>query len=543
MSLDIRIEPFRAPPLARDYVAGSDALAPFYAGHPGDLEAYRRKADEVDRRLGAEGRSRAAQAIRTTSPASAAALERLVSEGGFFVTTGQQAGLFGGPLYTIHKILSAVRLAGALQAGLGRPVLPLFWVASDDHDWAEVRHTELLDTDNRLVRIALPEGDAEAQPPMSRRLLGPDVERAIEQLEATLPPTDFAPELLERVRRAYTPGQTVAGAFADLVADLFAPFDLLLVDAADPALKRLAAPTLRRELESGAAHEEVLRAQTERLSGAGYDAQVPILPSASNVFLDDEPAGRERLVREDGRFHLRRSGRAWDADELLALLESAPARFSPNVLLRPVVESAALPTLAYVAGPGELAYWGQIGCLFRAHEVAPPLVFPRFSALLVESKVAKVLAKLEVAPTDFAQPPHELAARVLREGLPEDVTHALAELRRAVGEGWGRLDAAARAIDPTLKGPIGSARGSAFHDIEQAEKKIVQHVKMQREVELEQLRKAGANLYPDGVPQERILNGLHYLARYGPELLARLAEAMEVRLEAHGGAWRGVECP
>lgn len=542
MSLEIRIEGVSGPQLVSDYLAGREALAPFFAGFPWDPEAYRRKAEEVEGRFDRSARARMAEAIRPASPRAAERLARLVDEGGVLVTTGQQAGLFGGPLFTVHKALSAVRLAEALEGVLGRPALPLFWVASDDHDWDEVRRTAVLDVDNRLRRLELPASPDGASPPMSRRPLGEDVEPTLAQLRGALPDTDFSGELLEALRRAYRPERTVAAAFADLLVDLLAPFDVLLVDSAHPRVKELAVPVLLRELEGSEAHEERLRRQTERLRAAGYHAQVPILPGATNVFLDEEEGGRERLIREDGRLVLRRSGRPRAAGDVLARVEREPERFSPNVLLRPVVETAIFPTVAYVAGPGELSYFAQIGCLFRDHGFQPPLVFPRFSVTLIEGKVRKVLDKFDLPPEELAHPMHEVAGRILRDDLPEPVREAVGGLRRSIGEGYGRLESAARGIDPTLKGPIGSARGAAFHELEQVERKIVHHLKVRREVELEQLEKAAANLFPEGQPQERILNPFQYLVRYGRGLLAEVATRLEVRLDRPLPRWRGPEC-
>ncbi|MBI4409706.1 MAG: bacillithiol biosynthesis cysteine-adding enzyme BshC [Gemmatimonadetes bacterium] len=539
-SLEIHVGRLAAPALVRDYHAGAAALAPFYTGSPWDPEAYQRKAEEVSLRFDAGRRQRMAAAVRPTTPAAARRLERLRSGDGVFVTTGQQAGLFTGPLYTIYKIMSAIRLAGVLERVLDRPVAPLFWVASDDHDWEEASQIEVLSPDLDLRRVALSSA-AEVPRSMARIPLDDTIEETVLGLARALPDTEFTPALLERLRAAYRPGQSMAGAFSELVADLFRPFDLLIVDAADPVIKELAADVLTRELEQSAQHELLLAEQTARLQTAGYHAQVTIGAGASNLFYEDAQSGRDRLLREDGAWRLRRSKRTFTEPELRALIEREPGRFSPNVLLRPVVESSVFPTVAYVAGPAELGYYAQVGCLFRAHGIEMPLVFPRASLTLVEGKVRKVLDKFGLEVDDFRRPARELMDAP-GDGLPVEITATLAELRRRIEDGYRQLTEGSRAIDATLEKPLAGARNSSLLQLEEAEKKIGQHWKRRNSVALDQLEKARLNLFPGGQPQERVFNVFQYLARYGPALLGALLEAVHIEMGDAVPGWAGVRC-
>jgi bacillithiol biosynthesis cysteine-adding enzyme BshC len=283
-------------------------------------------------------------------------------------------------------------------------------------------------------------------------------------------------------------------------------------------------------------------AQTERLLGAGYPALVSVAAGASNVFRQDE-LGRDRLVRQGAGWLLRRSRRRLDHAELLRELEQRPEAFSPNVLLRPVVESALFPTLAYVGGPAETSYFAQIGCLFHEHGIAPPLVHPRLGVTLVEGKVRKVLERFSLGSEDVRRPFEEVAAQLVRDQVPDEVSEALAALRNALQAGYARLGEAATPIDPTLRGPITGARNQALAQTAELEKKIRQHLRQQNETRLEQLRKAAANLYPEGVPQERLLNVYPYLVRYGPGLIDAIRERIPARLGPAGPAgWDGLRC-
>jgi bacillithiol biosynthesis cysteine-adding enzyme BshC len=540
LGLEILAGELRGNQLIEDYIRGVSRLAPFYAGWPWDPAPYRTKLADVDRRFGADERCRLADIITATTPASRERLQGIVDGDGVVVTTGQQPSLFGGPLYTIYKVLTAVKLAAALEGLLGRPVSTLFWIASNDHDWQEANHAAVIDAAGSLRRIEVKD---DGGPPVSmhRRVLDDAIERALDELTQVLPGTEFTPALLERLRSAYTPGRSMARAFTADVTALFEPLDLLIADASNPALLRAARPVLERELEQCAQSAALLARQSQRLVDAGYHAQVAIAPDAANVMFEDE-RGRERLVRENGAWQLRRTKRAFSDVEIHTLLKETPEKFSPNVLLRPVVESTVLPTVAYVGGPAEVSYFGQIGCLFEAHGIGMPLVFPRRHVTLVEPKIRKVLGKFGLEVDDVRRPAHEVTAQVVRDELPEDTENALEALRAAVADGYTRLQDAATGIDPTLSGPIGKARNASDGFVRDVEKKILAHLRSKNEVSVEQVLKAVTNLFPGGEPQERVISPVQYLARYGADFLPAVADAIAVELDGSKPDWSGVQC-
>lgn len=527
-----------AGPLVRDYTAGVD-LSRFYTGHPGDVDAYSRKAAEVDERLDAAARGRVADAIVPLGDA-AGRLQQILAGDGFFVTTGQQPALFGGPLYTPYKILAAIRLANVLERRLERPVLALFWVGSDDHDWDEANNATVLDAAGYPRRISVAAA-ADAPPlPLSDRVWGPDIDRAVRDVLELLPESSHSEAVRQHVREAYTRRATVAQSFTATIRHLFGDRRLALVDSADPAVRRASAPVLRREAEHAAAHIAVVSSQTERLTAAGYRAPVTITREASNLMLLDG-SGRDRLVLTRGGWTTRRSRRVLSAPELLRRIDEEPQSFSPNVLLRPVVESALFPTIAYVAGPGEISYFAQIGCLFNAHGILPPVVVPRPGVTLLEPRIAKLLQRLGLAPAEVQVPFDDVATRLIRGTLPPSVAAALDALREDLRAGYDRLTDAATALDPTLRGSLIAARNAGLLRTNRVERKIIAHAKLREDVLMGQLRRAAASLYPDGKPQERALNMLYYSARYGPGLTAAIEDALDMELRAVG-AWAGPLC-
>ena len=540
LNMQLRIHRLASPDLVRDYYDAAPGLAPFFQGWPWDPDAIRRVAGAVRAQFD-DGALRAMQpAIRATTDAARAKLERIAAGDGFFVTTGQQAGLFSGPLFTVYKTLTAIELAAVMERTLGVPVAPLFWVAADDHDFAEVNHTYVIGADNDLHRIEISSQEA-VQRSMQRHLLDDGIAAAIARLEAVLPSNEAAHQTLAWIRESYVSGRSMAEAFTELLARMFSSYDLLITSSAHPVVKRLGARVIARDLDHAETHESLIRQQTARLVAAGYHEQVTGRSGAANVLYEDDD-GRDRLMREDGGWHLSRSKRRLDRAQLHQLLAESPERFSPNVLLRPVVASAVFPTLSYVGGPAEVSYFAQIGCLFDAHGVTMPLAHPRVSADVIEHKVRKVLDKFGLDLEAVRQPFDQLASQVIRDELPTAVSGTVTALRDQILEAYRGLVAATQAIDPTLQGPLEKARNASHKVLSDAEKKIVSHLKKKNEIGLEQLRKASANLYPDGKPQERAISAISYLARYGPAFIDAIHAEVDVELSSAAPAWQGVAC-
>ena len=514
-------------------LTGDPQACAFYAHRWLDPDAYRSRAWELAERHQDLGW---ADAVRAPGARARERLEAVKSQGGFVVTTGQQPGLFTGPLYSLYKALTAVRLAEALEGVVGRPVAPLFWVASEDHDWAESNHAWLVGVDNELHRLELPDREGAGKLPLHRIPIAQDVGPLLQRLADLLPDTPVSAEAVALFREAYEgDGVTLASGFQSAMERLLEPFGVLFVQAHDPVLKERARPLLEASVTDGARLEGILTERAAALEAAGYPVQVPVMEDGINLFLEG-PGGRERLYRDGDGFRLRHSGLHLSLDDVLARIRQEPDTVSPNVLLRPVVEAHVFPTLSYVAGPGELTYFAQLHPLFQALGVGMPVIHPRFGASVVEKKVQKVLDKFGVEEGALFRPFHEIAGEIARDEVPEDVRRALGEIRGALGKGTGALAQAARGIDPTLKGPIQHARSVAMDAYDDAEKKILQAVKRENETTRKQLEKAQLHLAPEGKPQERVMTPAYYLSRYGSEWVRGVADAMTVALPPDSGS-------
>jgi bacillithiol synthase len=512
--------PIGGAPLVKAYLDGDPAaLALYGGGHPGDLSSYREKVREVAGRITRADRERLARVLTGGGAEREARLERFVEEGGFAVTTGQQPGVFGGPLFSVHKALTAAALAGRLEGALGVPVLPIFWVASEDHDWDEVRRLTVLSPTNDEVDIELAPPEGYAQAPLFR--VAPAraaMDAALSTLLGALPETEFHPDLRAQLEGAYGAGATLPQAFAALMGAHLADAGVFILSPEAPEIQAARLPLLLAEAEGAEASEVALAAQTEAIEAAGFGPpQVPILEGGVNLFLEVEGV-RTRVYRGDPATSFETLAERGHAD---------PGALTPNVLLRPVVESALIPTLAYVAGPGELAYWGQLAPLFKRHGIRPPIAHPRWSGAILEGKIAKVLDKVAVEIADLATPLHELAAARARDDFPAAFADALGAARAQVTAGGDTLKGAIREVDPTLAATVDHFRNQALHLLSEVERKAMQAVKRAQSVEIEQIAKAQRHLFPKGLPQERVFPAVLYLVRYGPGLLDVWRSAMD----------------
>lgn len=530
---EIEALPLTGSALVRAHREAFERVERLYpGGAPDEVATFRRAAGDARERTPDARYASLASGLRPSGPVAERQLERVIRERGVVVTAGQQAGLFTGPLYTVYKALSAVRLAEGLERALGLPVLPVFWIASEDHDWEEVSHAHAIDVDNRLQRIEVkaPVDLEKESPPVSRLRFGPDIVDAVRALEQATPDSEFKEEILGPLRAAYRPGAAIPEAFREALGDLLMGTPLCFVEASSPWVKESSRPVLEREWERRRESGDALVEWAKQMEASGYDVQVPVERAATNLFVDG-PAGRDRLilVPDAGRkgqaaARLRRSGLVVGEGDVLAWLRESPQKVSPSALLRPVVESFVLPVAASVGGPAEIAYHAQTPPLFELHGVRPPPVVPRASFRIVEARIARSLERTGVSADTLAAGPEEAARALARDHIPEPIEGALAELGRTVAAAFERLDPEIAKLDASLQGTSGRARHTIERALEELRSKVTTGVQRRNETLVEQLRKAAVHLWPLGRPQERVLNVYPYLIRYGRSLLAAFGE-------------------
>lgn len=503
--LEVITTPLGGSALARAAAAGS--VPPnWYPVSPRTADEWRRHVERV-RDDGAGGR-RIERLLPAIDPTGAAAerLRRVVAHGGVVVTAGQQPGLFGGPIYTWSKALSALAFADALERRFDVPVAPVFWAATDDADFAEGSVTWVA-VPGGLETIRLPVIATDGIPMAELPL--PDVSALLETLVRGAGSAVY-PEPLAAAAASYVAGRTVGDAYVALLRRLLHPLGIAVLDASHALVREEADPLVRRALERAAEVEAALATRAAELEGRGFAPQVRDRVATSLVFA--------REVGRKARVPIARASKVASREPAGAL--------SPNVLLRPVVERALLPTVAYVAGPGELAYFAQVSAVAAALEVEPPGVVPRWSVTIVEPHVRRILDRLGLEPDSLADP-HGPERQLAEQHIPPAVAASMRETRERLAEGIARLAESARASDHLLPEPVvrGAARAIA-HRLDRLERRIRAATARRADDALRDLATARAALFPNGMRHERALNFLPLLARHGPPLLDRMrAEA------------------
>jgi bacillithiol biosynthesis cysteine-adding enzyme BshC len=310
---------------------------------------------------------------------------------------------------------------------------------------------------------------------------------------------------------------------------------LVLVDAADPALKRLVSGVFQREIDEAPRTSTAILEVSHALRAAGYPAQIEARPDGVNCFLLQD--GRRSLVRGATSFRLRDTGDELSPAALRRLAQESPERLSPNVALRPIVQDTLFPTLAYVAGPGELAYFGQLKPVYEMFDVPMPVIVPRATLSLLEPRIAQLLARFHLGLSDLTAEPEQLASRILRAQLPPDLGAMLAAARQGVDDIFRRVGDAVAAVDSTLRATAGQTSGHIKGHLDQLEKKAVQALKRREADTGQQLQRLRDALMPGGKLQERVYPVLPYLAKYGPTFLR------ELRDRTDGPGWTHLVLP
>jgi bacillithiol synthase len=505
---------------AGDFQSQEDrvAVAERAAGHPRDRDTL------ADVLLDQNGRWASSERTRHN-------IEALRDAGSVAVVTGQQVGILGGPLYTVLKTVTAIQLANRLAEETDRPVVPVFWLEGEDHDFDEVSSVYVM-KGNEATALRYTPGNLplEGNPgPIGRLTLTEDIVRLVDELEGVLQPTDFKDEIIEIIRSAYQPGTTLLDAFARLMAGLFPDAGLVFINPGDARLKRLAAPLFHKELEEYQESSARLHSVSERLSQR-FHAQVS--PRPLNLFLITEK-GRFGLEASGDRFQVRGTDQTFTRAELDNMLDEHPERFSPNVVLRPIMQDYLLPTAAYVGGPAEVSYFAQFRPVYDWAGVPMPVIFPRASVTFTESKVQKVLDRYELTIADLDQDFERLFQQVVVGQMAVDVDEVFGEAIRRLHEVMDGLRASVASVDKTLGGATDATRTMLVKELEKFKGRVVKAEKRGQEDVRAQLEKAYVNLFPAGRLQERALSPLYFLNKYGPDLLTRLAETLSLDTTAH----------
>jgi bacillithiol synthase len=444
--------------------------------------------------------------------------------GASVLVTGQQVGLLGGPLFSIFKALTAVKLADeATKAGV--PCVPVFWLATEDHDLAEVSETAIPDRDDALTKLSLSAAGTDGAPVGTIRF-GTEIDSVVNRAAELLGNVEIA----DLLRDCYRAGETFGSAFAKLFARLFADSGVILLQAGDPAIDRLVESLYRAAIEKSGELDRALLDRGRELEASGYHQQVKVTPSSTLLFaLQDGkrvPIHRTAANSADADAQFSFGNTRVSADELLATIHEQPENFSANVLLRPVIQDYLLPTLAYTGGSAEVAYFAQAAVVYETLLGRVTPIIPRFSATLVEPKPQRLLDKYSLGLTDIFRGPDALNQTLAARALPGDVQSAFAKARERLDASLHEIREALTKLDVTLVDAAKNTSEKMHHQLEQLRARAARAELRQTEVLTRHAQVLNDSLYPNKSLQEREIAGIYFLAQHGQGLLTALYDAI-----------------
>jgi bacillithiol synthase len=521
--------------LFADFLTYLPNVQPFYPRSPRGGEWLKEEAPKISydsaRRESVTGVLERQNKSWDASRQTLANLDRL-RKGASAIVTGQQVGLFGGPMFVIYKALTAIKLAEEATAA-GVDAVPVFWLATYDHDLAEVNHVSIPGPEGAPRMLTTPSHDVPGAPVSAVRLgdeILPQVEQAVKLLGDC--------EAAQFLRESYRPGETLGTAFARLYARVFAQWGVIMLDASDGELDRIAEPMFRAAIERADELDAALLARGEALEAAGYHQQVKVTPSSVLLF----------TMRQGARTPIHRRGNDGTAEfvigsdsaaeklsptELIGRITLAPEQFSPNVLLRPIIQDYLLPTLGYTGGAAEAAYFAQAGAVYEALLGRVTPIVPRFSATLVEPKMQRLLERHAITVPDVFSGPDALRRQLAERGLPDDLQAAFEAAKKSLDSHLSNVKERLVKLDRTLLDSAETARSKIEYQLDRLHSQAARAEAQKSELVTRHAETLSQALYPEKALQERGIGGIYFLARYGREFLHQLHDAIQPDCNDH----------
>jgi len=455
-------------------------------------------------------------------------IERL-RRGALAAVTGQQVGLFGGPLFSIFKALTAVKLAEEATAA-GVECVPIFWLATEDHDLAEVNHVAFA-LEHGAPELLAVESHGVVDAPVGAVKFGREIEPVVERAVALL----GGSEVTTWLREAYRPGETLGSAFALLFARLFADWGVILLDPADKDFHEQAKPLFGAAVERASELDEALLARGKALEAAGYHQQVKVT-SASTLLFEVKNGARTVVRRKNngvngGEFLVGED--RISSKELVDRIEQAPEKFNPNALFRPVVQDYLLPTLVYTGGPAEVAYFAQAAVVYEKLLGRVTPILPRFSATLLEAKPERILTRYQLGLPDVLLGPEKLREAIAARSLPSDLQARFSEAYASAEKTMAAVRESIGKLDSTLIGAADRVRTRLWYQINRLHRRASRAELLRNEVITRHADALSDALFPHKALQEREVAGVSFVARYGTELLANLYQKIHPDCHDH----------
>ena len=517
-----------------DYVHHHDRVGKLYNGSPHELRSFQAVASQLanftfDRAGICAILERQNRAFGCAQP-TLESIDRLRRPGTFAVVTGQQVGLLSGPAFTLYKALTTVRVAHSLTEQ-GIPSVPIFWLATEDHDLEEVSHANTFDDEYNLLSLHDTGNSPSPRAPVGSVRHTDEITNALNQLEAALPAGESRLAVLNDLRECYVPGATWGESFGRFLTRLFGRWGVILLDPLDDAIHRLSASVYRQAMEKAPELRTGLLQSSQGLVKQGYHAQVHVADDSTLLFLNRN-GQRLPLDQRDGKFLIDGKDEI-TLSELQSGLTERPLDFSANVLLRPLVQDTLLPTLTYVAGPSELAYHGQMQTLYQAFKRPQPVIFPRAGFTLIDARTERLMEKYKVEITDVWQGEDVLGQKIVAAGFAQGWSENFDQSEREMDQLLTRLQADIEKLDPTLLDTLQHTKEKMKYQMERLRGKLTRAALSRSDLLTRHVQALSRFLMPQKDLQERRVSGVYFLGRAGYELLEHLLAKIQIHCSDH----------
>ena len=501
-----------------------------------DAIIQKRKSEKFDRKKIAEILTHQNKEWNASQPVFNN-ISKLNTNNSFLIITGQQAGIFTGPLYTIYKILTALKLSewlGNKYADLN--FIPCFWLEVDDHDFKEINHIGFFNKNNELRQLESAEESNDLLKPIHERQINSELSNWRSIIKEEFYETEFLDNVLDKFFEKYAINRAYSDAFARLISDLFGQYGLVVLNPTDPEVKKLGRPIYKKIIENPAQIQKIFNERSELLNQLKFQPQIQLLSNQTLLFFKDNKKQRIRVdFDEKGDFLLKYNDQyeSLGNSKLNGIIETTPEQISPNVVLRPIIQDYILPTISYVAGPAEIAYFAQIGAIYDDLNQTMPVIYPRHRITIVENKIQKVLEKQQIEITDLFKHRSQFLEIYIQQKQNEKIFNEIESIQTEINQKVDQLEKIISEADPTLINTIQKTGQKVNSNIEQIIHKLTNSIEQKEAVEINQIKRTLLHLFPEDNFQERVINIIYLLIKYGPDLINNIYERLPVDSKEH----------
>lgn len=520
-----------------DYIYEFDNVKKFYRNNFRDIESYEKLFNELEN-YNRPYRTELANLIKKQyqnikiSKQTESNIEALYSNKTFVVCTGQQLGIFGGPLYTIYKTITAIKLSNYLKERYENyQFVPVFWLEGDDHDFEEVRKITLINNNNDIITLKYNDGLEEEinRGSIGHKFFDNNLENIYKEIEINIRETEFKNSIIEFLKAFYKPNTTFLDAFKNLMIKLFDEYGLIVFNPLEPEIKKLLSPIFSEEIINYRNHTLELVDRSAELEEI-YHAQVKVKPI--NLFYIDN---NERLLIEpvDDEYRLKGRRKRFTKEELLNQLNQNPEKFSPNVLLRPICQDYLFPTAFYVAGPSEISYFAQLTPLYKIYNIITPIIYPRASATIVEKNIKTVLEKYNLDFINLFTSEDELITKIVNQNSNIDINKLFEDTLNNLEQLMSLLRENLVKVDKSLSDITNKTRIRMEENLSYLKNKAQELEKSKHEITIRQITKVRNIIYPNNNLQERELNFIYFANKYGFDILKWIYNELAINKFEH----------